>query len=899
MPFLRRLSNLWHNLFRKSRKEQALAEEIEVYLEMLVEQKINEGLDTAEARRAALIELGGKEQVKEKVRDVSIGHQLETLWQDLSYGLRMFGRNPGFTAVAVLSLGLGIGANTAVFSVMDAVLLKMLPVKYPEQLYIIEREGATPVTKISRELPSPFFEQLRAQHELLAGVCTFFDINSRVDTQVMVDGQAEFVRGQAVSVSFFEVLGVNALLGRTITEEDEKGGGQPVVVISYNYWQGRFARDPAIIGKTIIMNGHPFTIIGVTPPDFFGVMVGDAPDLWRPVSSGYVAYTMARLMPEVTEEQASTVLTGLLRQSLTAESVSHIPAEEQQSVSRQSIVLIPASHGFRGFSDLRARFSEPLRILMAMVGLVLLIACANVANLLLARATARRKEIAVRLALGAGRLRLIRQLLTESMLLAVAGGLLGMLLAQWGGSFLLVLVGSGRDPIFLKLTLDLRALGFTAGASLLAGILFGLAPAWRATRVDLTPALKDGGRRSGSGARLGLGKALVGAQVALSLSLLIGAGLFVRSLEKLKSLDAGFNRENLLLVSTEPAMAGYKDKQVPDLYQRIRERITSIPGVRFASFSREGLLSRWRNASRGSVHLRGQPVRPHENTVKGMPSNTTPFCQVGPEYFETLGMTILRGRGFNTQEIEKASYVTVVNETFARHYFGGEDPLGQHFSFAPGRGGWEIVGVVKDAKYNDLREHAMPTYYIPYRQEESWREMTFQIRTAVEPTQIIKAVRQAVREVDPNLPLFNVKTLTTQVDETIVQERLIGTLSSFFGLASLLLAAIGLYGILAYSVNQRTHEIGIRMTLGAQRSEVLRMVLKQGMTLVSIGLVLGLAVSFATTRIVASYLFGITPTDPVTFIGAPLLMLMVALLACFVPARRATKVDPLVALRYE
>jgi predicted permease len=913
MPLLSRLSSLWRNLFHKARTEQELTEELDAYLELLTEQKIGAGLAPEVARRTALLELGGKQQVKEQVREVSAGHFLETLGQDLRYALRMLRRNPGFAIVAVLSLALGIGANTAIFSLIDAVLLKMLPVKNPEQLFFLERSGGAPLgPKRSSNLSYAFFEQLRAQHEALAGVCTSFG-GPRIN--VGVDGKAEVADAQRVSGNFFAVLGVNALLGRTITEEDNKvPGAHPVVVISYNYWQRRFAGDPAIIGKSLALNGHPFTIIGVTPPDFFGITVGESTDLWTPTMmyaqlrpgesieeyfNRPLSLVLARLKPEVTEQQARAMLTVSLQHSLMAASGSELSPENQQSLRQQSIVLTPAS---QGLSSLRAQFSEPLRILMLVVGLILLIACANVANLLLARATARRREIAVRLTLGAGRLRLIRQLLTESMLLAVAGGALGLLFARWGSSFLLALVGSGRNPVFLNLMLDTRVLGFTVAASLLAGILFGLAPAWRATRVDLTPKLKDSAYSAGDGARLGMGKALVVTQVALSLFLLIGAGLFVRSLGKLKSLDAGFKRENVLLVSTDPRLIGYQGRQIGDLYQRILERIKAIPGVRSAGRSREGLLSGNVNLSIGSIYVQGRPDGSHENMRTGAASNLTRICEVGPEYFETVGMTILRGRSFNAHDNGKSRQaVAIVNETFARHYFGGEDPVGQRFGHGAERSGQiEIIGVVKDAKYDTLREEAQPTYYVSNLQfTGDWRETTFQIRTVAEPAQIITEVRQAVREVDANLPLYNIKTLATQIDESLVQERLIGTVSSFFGLLSLLLAAIGLYGIMAYTVNHLMHEIGIRMALGAQRGRVLRMVLLQGMKLVLIGVVLGLVVSFAATRIIASQLFGITPTDPVTFVGVPLLLLTVALLACFVPARRATRVDPLVALREE
>jgi predicted permease len=909
MPLLTRLSSLWRNLFHKARTEQELTEEIDAYLEMLIEQKIKDGLDPAEARRAALIELGGGEQVKEKVREARAGHQLETLCRDLRYGLQMLRRNPGFTAVAVLSLALGIGANTAIFSLMDAVLLKMLPVKNPEQLFFIERAGVPQSAKRSSNLSHAYFEQLRARRETLGGVCEF-GYSLRVN--VVVDGQAEVAQAQQVSGDFFATLGVNALLGRVLTEDDDRvPGGHPVAVISHNYWQRRFARDPAIVGKGVAVNGRPFTIIGVTPPDFFGVLVGESPDLWAPVMmyaqlnpgrsieqylNSPLLNVLARLKPEVTEQQARAALTQHLRQSLMAGSGPQLSPESRQALRQQSVALNPAS---QGLSSLREQFSEPLRILMAVVGLILLIACANVANLLLARATARQKEIAVRLALGASRFRLIRQLLTESMLLAFIGGALGLLFAWWGSGFLLTLVGGGHKPVFIKLTLDLRALGFTAAASLLAGVLFGLAPTWRATRFDLTPALKDATRGSGAGSRLGLGKTLVVVQVALSLLLLIGAGLFVRSLETLKSLDAGLNRENVLLVSTDARMIGYQGRQIADLYQRMLERIRAIPGVRYASLSRQGLLSA--SGSISSVYAQGRAPRLEDNVFSQDDSGIPFYCGVGPEYFETAGMAILRGRGLTAQDDENAPRVAVVNETFARYYFGDEDPIGRRFGRDSNDSGRiEIVGVVKDAKYNSLREPAPRTFYIPYRQDStSWRETTFQIRTAADPTNVIAAVRQAAREIDANLPLFNIKTLAKQVDESLAQERLIGAVSSFFGLLALLLAAIGLYGVMAYVVSLRTHEVGIRMALGAHRGAVLRMVLRQGMKLVLIGAGFGLAASLAATRIIANQLFGVTPTDPVTFIGAPILLLMVALAACFAPARRATKVDPLIALRCE
>src|SRR5215475_1757276 len=836
-------------MYLKRKMERDLEDEIRGHLEMQIEDNLRLGMSPEEARYEALRKFGGVEQVKESYRDRSSLSAVDSTLQDLRYGLRMLWKDKGFTAIAAFSLALGIGANTAIFSLVDTVLLKMLPVKNPEQLVVLER-GDVP-TGPMRTLSRAFYEQALAQRETLAGVCTF-DMTLRVN--VAVDGQAEVAKAQQVTGGFFAVLGVNTLLGRTITEEDDKvPGAHPVVVISHRYWRRRFASDPAIVGKSISLNGHPFTVIGITPPEFFGAIVGEAPDLWAPmmmseqISPGYsfkqhpndpVYPILARLEPEMSEQQARTGLTGILRQTALEEigiGIELLSPEKQQALRQQTVALTPASQGLASFGNLpsvRAQFSGPLRILMAVVGLILLIACANVANLSLARATARRKEIAVRLALGANRFRLIRQLFTESLLLAASGGALGLALAWWSKRFLLEMVASGRNPISLNVTLDARVLTFTAAASLLACVLFCLAPAWRATAVDLTPALKDCSRSAEGGARLTAGKSLVVMQVALSLSLLIIAGLFARSLGKLYTLDAGFKKENVLLVSTDPRMIGYQGKQVAALYQRLLERFKTIPGVRSASLGGLGLLGEGGGGKPIPIpHAQGRPAPPGEPL---RPSVGT----VGPEYFETVGMTILRGRGFTARDFDRASsQAVIVNEAFARYYFGEEDPIGQRFGYNEAGDGHEIVGVVKDAKHS-LREPAQPTWYWPGFGQGA---TAFQLRTAADPTRVIAAVRQAAREIDGALPLYNVKTLARQVDESLAQERLISALSGFFGLLSLLLAAIGLYGILAYAVSRRTREIGIRIALGARPGAVLRMVLRQGLILTLLGVGFGLA----------------------------------------------------------
>ena len=835
---------------------------------------------------------------------------MTNLWHDLRYGVRMLLKNPDFTVIAVLTLALGIGANTAIFSLTDAVLLKTLPVKKPEQLVLLSRNDLQG-SKLSSNISYPVFEQLRDHNHVCSGMFTVLDF---VRLNVSVNGQTEMVEGQLVSGGYHSVLGIEAILGRTLNADDDQvPGGHPVAVISYGYWQRRFARDPAVVGKIISLNGAPFTIIGVTPPEFFGVTVGVTPDISVPLvmlaqvipgetspGESYrhdsLPHILARLNPGVTAQQASAALTVLLQQALGAEAGSQWLSEKQQELRQQRIELTPASQGLSG---LRRQFYEPLRllsaplgILMAGVGLVLLIACANVANLLLARATARRKEIAVRLALGAGRLRLVRQLLTESLLLALLGGALGLLFAYWGNDLLLTLVSSGRRPLLLHLAPDLRILGFTAAVSLLASILFGLAPALRATRVDLAPALKDSHTPDRSGSRFKLGQALVVMQVALSLILLIGAGLFVRSLQKLRSLDLGFEQEKVLLLSVDPKLIGYQRPRIASLYRQALERVAAIPGVRSATLSRNSLLSGGRIQS--AISLPGPTSTLDENRWVRKDA-------VGPKFFETVGMPLLVGRDFNAQDSEHAPQIAVINETCARDYFGHDSPIGKRFGWeAEQSSKIEIVGVVKDAKYYSMREETPRMVYLPYLQDPgAWRETNLQVRTASDPLSMAAAIRRELQALDPNLPVFGVKTLKTQVDESLVQERLVATLASFFGLLALLLACVGLYGVLSYTVSQRTSEIGIRLALGAQTGDVLRLALKQGMLTVLLGVAVGLPLALGLMQLMRTMLFGVKATDPLTFAAVTGLLTGVALLACYLPAWRATKVDPLVALRFE
>ena len=816
--------------------------------------------------------------------------------------------------MAVLSLALGIGANAAIFSLLDAVLLKTLPVKQPEQLVFLETGEPSP--KRSTNISYRTYERLRSQNQLLADAC-YFGFATRINASF--NGSPEVIEGQLVSGSFFSTLGVEAAHGRTLTAtDDSENANLQVAVISDGYWKRRFGASPLIVGQNLIVNNRPFTVIGVTPPEFFGVMVGSAPDVFLPSRSGELIlprrtritestlpFILARLQSGAGEDQVRSSLSLLTQQGALEQAGSELTPEKQQAIQQQTLRMLPAA---QGFNALRKQFSTPLRLLMAVVGLVLLIACANVANLLLARAAAREKEIALRLAMGATRWRIVKQLLSESLLLAFVGGAAGLLLASWSSSLLLSVFASGKNsfsagaPISLSAPLDLRIVGFTALVSVIAATVFGLVPAWSATRLDLTPSLKDG-RMSIGGRRFGWGRALVITQVAVSLTLLVGAGLFIRSLGKLRSVDLGFQREHVLVFSVDPQLINYKREQIGGLYKEILDRIGAVPGVTSASLSRQGLLSG--SGTQGSINVPGFIPPPEENQLvrKGddVEIDIPYLSQVGPNFFRTLGMKIVRGRDLSPQDNETSPKVAVVNEAFARYYFGSTDAIGRRFDRGENDGGEvEIVGVVKDAKAESVKEQTPRTFYVPFLQDpSSWRETTFQVRTTGDPLAVVAAIRHEVQALEPNLPVFRIKTLEQQVDETLGQERLVATLASLFGVLALLLACAGLYGVLSYSVSRRTREIGVRMALGARRGHVLRFFIGQGMVLVLLGLVFGLAAALALTRFVSSLLFGVSNTDFLTFVVAALGLAMVGLVACYLPARRATKVDPLIALRSE
>jgi predicted permease len=884
-------------LIRRDRFDRELEEEMRFHLEMKAQENREAGMSRNDARHTALRGFGNPTLLQEVSREMWGLRWLEELFQDLQYGFRMLRRSPGFTATAVLSLALGIGVNTAVFTVIDAVLLKMLPVKNPEELVQIMNVSPND-RRPNAAFSYPTFERLR-DRQLVRGM--FASAGLRLNATV--DGQAEPARGQLVSGSFFTVLGVQPVIGRTFTADDDRvPGGHPVAVISHGYWKRRFALDPSVVGKGIALNAKPFAIIGVTPPDFFGIQVGDSTDFWIPMMMQgefdrlalnnpdyWWLEIVARLDPAVPREQSQAGLNLAYRHAL-AEMRGGDPSRARERPENQRrIELDPAG---RGLGNIRRQVSTPLMVVMAVVGLVLLIACANVAGLQLARSIARRKEIGVRIALGASRLRLVRQLMTESVLLALIGGAFGFALAAWGAGLLVSLVSEGL-PLSIRFEPSARIFAFSSLVSLITGALFGLAPALQATRADVSATIKEQTGAPGGMPRFRLGKVLVVLQVAVSLILIVGAGLLIRTLQNLKGVDVGFHRGNVLVLTVSPALAGYQNLQFAAVYRRLLERVEAIPGVRVASIARFSLLTRglWRT----NLMVQGYAPGRDENIATG--ANL-----VGPKFFQMMGVPMLMGREFGPEDNEKSAKVAVVSEALARRYFGSANPVGRRIGITRNQtpASLEIVGVVKDTKYNSVREETPPMVYVPYLQSPMpLGDLKLHVRTVGDPTALVSALRREIQAVDKNLAVYDIRTLEEQVDQSLFAERLFVMLSSSFGLLALLLASIGLYGVMSYTVTRRTGEIGIRMALGAGRGKVLWLLLWDTLVLVLVGAALGIPAALAAGGVISSQLYGLTPGDPATISAATLVMAAVALLAGYLPARRASRVDPLVALRHE
>jgi len=834
---------------------------------------------------------------------------METLWQDIRYGLRILRASPGFTAVAVLSLALGIGANTSIFSVVNAALLRPLPVTEPERLVFMFNGSVNSPWSTSSY---PDYLDYKNQSDVFTDLLAYSDITM----SARVEDQTDLISGAIVSGNFFELLGVRTSLGRTFTpEEDKTPNTHPVAVISHDLWQQRFGGDHNIIGRQLALNGHEFTIIGVAPLGFNGPEVLENNDIYvpvmmqslvRPPRGGYSGdlnpdllsrrgsrwmKMIGRLKPGVSFEQAQALVA-----TVTAGLQQAYPETNRNSIA----TLFPVSKiDPQGYPQL----VSVAALLLAVTAIVLLIACANVANLLLARASARRREIAVRLALGASRRRLIRQLLTESLLISVAGGAAGLLLALW--TIDVLKSATPPDGIFsfnLDYHLDARVLVFTFLLSLGTGAIFGLAPALQASRPDLVPALKDETSAAVQGRRrFNLRNTLVIGQVALSLVLLIGSGLFLRSLNNAQRINPGFTADKVLAARLNINLLRYTKVQGQQFYGQVIERVEALPGVESASLARIVPMS---GAGRtGGFVIQGQPAADEPNRTEGtgLPDNasTVNLNVVALKYFSTMGIPLLRGRDFSAQDSENAPLAVIINETFARRYFSDEDPLGKRISFSGTNGPWsEIVGVVRDSKYRTVGETPRPSGFVPLAQNHE-TGMTLHVRTSANPLSLAGSVRREVQALDPNLAVTNIQSLSDVVAASLFAARMGAVLLAIFGFLALLLAAIGLYGVMSYAVSRRTREIGIRMALGAGKGNVLRLVLMDGLTLVGAGVATGLIVAAAATRLLASFLYGVSPLDATTFAAIPLVLAVVAVLASYLPARRAARVDPIIALRYE
>jgi predicted permease len=827
-------------------------------------------------------------------------------FEDLRYALRGLRKSPMFTVVALLSLGLGIGANTAIFSLMDQALLRSLPVKHPEQLVLFSANGPRRgmVNTSYGDVYTfsyPMYRDFRDGNQVFAGVLARFPISFSMSWH----DQTERVYGDLVSGNYFEVLGVHAAIGRTFTPDDDRTpGAHPVAVLSYGYWKRRFGADLGILNQTITLNAHSMTIVGIAQAGFQGVGVGEAPEVFVPMMMrnemsplmndldsrrSMWLNVFGRLKPGVSRQQAEAAMNTFWRPilELEAKDLNFSQRVREQFRNRHLSLL----EGRKGISAASTQVSSAIIVLMGMVGFLLLIACANVANLLIARATARQREIGIRLAMGASRTRLIRQLLVESLLLALGGGLLGLLVAEWTGGALLQFVPSDPAMMGISSQPDGRVLLFALAISVVTGILFGIIPSLQATKTDLASTLKDqaSGVVGGGLGHLRLRKSLVVTQVALSLILLIGAGLFARSLYNVKNIDAGFHTDHLISFAVQPLLNGYSQERMRSLFERLQESIGRLPGVRAASMAEIALLAGDNETT--SLEIEGYQAKEDEDM-------SVTQNKIGPGFFATLGMPLLAGRDFTTADGPKAPLTVIVNERFAQHYFGSENPIGRRLRFRRDKGSVEIVGVVRDGKIASLREKPQRCVYLPYGQIQI-SYMNFYARTAQEPSVVTQMLREEVHRQDPNLPIFNVKTMESQVDESVFMDRLVAALSASFGALATLLAAVGLYGVMAYMVVRRTREIGIRMALGADRQEVLRLVMREVAALAAVGIGIAALASLAMGRLIESQLLGVSSRDPWVLGAATLALTAVALLAGFLPALRATRVDPLTALRYE
>ncbi len=835
---------------------------------------------------------------------------METFWQDLRYGARVLIRNPGFTVVAVLTLALGLGANTAIFSLTDQILLRLLPVDKPEELVVLRSPGP----KNGRvwadgdgaaSFTYPLYKELRDKNNVFAGLLSRF----AVSLSVAGEGPTERANGELVSGNYFDVLGVRPAMGRVFTEDDDRvPGGHPLIVLSHGYWTRHFGADSGILNKTLVVNGISMTVVGVARAGFNGVQVGQTPDMFIPITMkaqmtpnwdglndhrDYWLAIIGRLKPGLSRERAEAAVTPVYSQIIEEELplLGNLSTESQQRFRDKKLLL---DSGSRGRPILQRDAKEPLLVLMGMVGLVLLIACANVANLLMARGAARQREIAIRMAVGAGRLRLVRQFLVESLTLSVIGGGVGLLVASWTISLLVGAIPESTGAVGLSASLDLRLLVFTIGLSVVTGLLFGLLPAMKATRLNLEATLREQGSSvSGGLGQVRFRKGLVVSQVVLTTMLLVGAGLFARSLNNLKQLDLGLRPENLIAFSIAPELNGYTPQRTIAFFDQLHQDLGTQPGVESVS---ESLMAAFTDSNSSSnITVEGYNAQESEDMNVGQ-------NYIGSGYFSTMGIPLVQGREFGASDTATSPKVAIINEAMSRRYFAGRDPIGSRFTFGAGdrvRPDIDIVGVVKDSKHATVRDKVGPFVYLPYSQLKTLGNITFYVKTKQDVGAMATGLRREVQRMDANLPVFDLKTLERQIDESLFADKFLTFLSMCFALLAALLASLGLYGVMAYTVTRRTREIGIRMALGATRGVVSWLILREVVLLALIGLVVGLPAAFGLGRLTESLLFGVKASDPLVFIGAGLLLTVATLLGGYLPARKAAGIDPLLALRCE
>ena len=908
------------SILRRARVEEELDEEIRYHIDQHIEQLVARGVAPGEAMRIALARFGGIERRKDEVRDTRAMTSLEQLGRDISYALRTLHHSPIFTAVTVLSLGLGIGATTSVFGVIDALVLRRLPVHAPDRLVTLRE--MLPPARTNDELAYETYTRLRDETGVLSGLAAMnmFDRSKIAVSGVGAGIDAGRARVAIVTGNYFEVLGATARMGRTLSASDDGALGKlPVAVISDAYRKRRLGNAPDVVGRKLTLNGTAFDIVGVMPPGFTGHWVERPADIWVPfamhqqviVELPYVLthrndmwlHLVGRVRPGVTMEQAQVAVQAVYQRIMKDWAGPAATADELREIAGQRLSLTSSGHGY---SPRREALAKALAALSMVVGLVLLVACTNVAVLLLARAARREREMAVRLAIGAGRGRLARQLLTESVVLAVLGGAVGVILSVWGTSMLSAGLTAGPVEMFWGrsswITFDAhvnaRALAVTAAICLTTGIVFGLAPAVRGARVGFAHALTGRGAATSAVRRFRLGKALVVIQVALSIVVVMAAGLFIRTLRNLDRRELGFDRNGVLFVWTQPSATGASPSQLRELWRTVLDRVSSIPGVVAASASNGAMLNGFiPPVARASniLFVKGQPPKPTNRTAWR--------TFVAPRYFEAMGIPLVAGREFTERDNDMSARTVIISESVARHYFGGENSVGRFVGFGSDSvADTEIIGVARDVIEGTPREGALAPMrtYFSYRDRESARRIAIMmavVRTAGDPRALAARVRQEVQAASPALPVLEVDTVDDRLADVLAQDRLIASIAAFFAGLATLLACLGLYGVIAYTTARRTSEIGVRVALGASHRRILGMVLSEGVALTLAGIAVGVPIALVVARLVSDRLFGVTATDTPTMVGAPVLLLAVTVVAALIPARRAARVDPMTALR--